>query len=139
MAFMRESPQTPSDTAIDSIALPAVVQVNVAVAAFVGASVPTAGALFVHVNPIVSPGSSSVACTATLIVPPTAAWSAVAVMPVMNGHWSSRPLMATEPVGGIRLHCRMTFAIAVWPATTVNGAMPTQVWPSLAVAFIVTE
>ena len=46
----------------------------------------------------------------------------------MNGHWSNRPLMATEPYGWIRLHCRMTIADAVWPATTVNGAEPIQVW-----------
>jgi hypothetical protein len=49
IALGRESPQMPSDTAIDSSALPAVVQVNTAVAAFVGASVPTPAALFVHV------------------------------------------------------------------------------------------
>ena len=28
----------------------------------------------------------------------------------------------------MRVHCRMTFAIAVWFATTVNGAVPIQVW-----------
>jgi hypothetical protein len=88
---------------------------------------------------MVSPGSSSVAATATVIDPPTAACSAVAEMPVMYGHWSSRPMMATEPAGLVRLHCRITFAIAVWLATTVNGVMPIQSWPSLAVACIETE
>ena len=47
-------------------------------------------------------------------------------------------MMATEPRPLVREHCRMTFAIAVWFATTVNGDEPVQFWPSLDIAVIVT-
>jgi len=70
--------------------------------------------------------SESVAATARLIEPPTGACSREAETPVMNGHWSMRPPMATEPVVRVRVHCSTTFAIAVWPATTVNGVEPIQ-------------
>ena len=73
-----------------------------------------------------------------LIAPPNGACSDVAEIDVMSGHWSIRPVIATEPRVLVRVHCKRTLASAVWPATTVNGAEPEQVCPSLDDAIIAT-